>query len=1024
MATVYSLIVWGGSAGKSAASWSTSTHRFTLTNNGLRTGQAIVATETKAGLTANNTYYANSTRTGATANEFYLYDTYAQAVAGSTDFRTLTGTTSTLLFKSKYYTDISDATRWGNATPASARIYSGIKSILSARATATGDEVWECGESFSDLVVTGDAVLDINTLQAKSLLITSRVDGVRSTAWHGSTGAVVLGSGYVIANQSSYSTFEGFQINRKNVVIDGISFIAANSYGVNAIRVIGLGAILRNCVFSAPQGAGITVYGQNCRLQNCIAYNSDKNYDIYAYSYFPVFENCGAFNGNYGWYGVASATGTYINCTAVGCTTPWYTENPEGVNASFFTEHHNNGSEDHGGAWFPAQFQAGVVVPATSVTVTQATLDGVANTGVFTTVADHGFVNGDPIRFRATTIPGGLAKSTGYWVRTTVDTKVFHIYDTYANAINTGAITGRKTVSSVGSAVAYTTKNTTNSVYTLTADNSTYRDYAGGDFRPKASDESAPLVNNGYAISGGYSYDILDHFRPSYNPDGTEAWSIGPFEYQKGHSESGKPPITVTFAGVLSGSTIRIFPTGTQTVTASDTNTDGNDYVPAGVSESTYDYTIYKDGYVPIRATGVGFYDGLSTAISQVVDRAYTASSGLSYGTTATVNTSTKVFTIGANTTGQNWYSFWIEQYRQQSDLYNKPFPLQPNGPNSFSLLDGYELDSGDFVYLTRDGIRYASTAGATTAQWAAILTVGVSSGMRVRYQQTDGGTTQQATATSGNMDELIQIYGDSTHGNFDYRSYLVLKVQEMGYDQAEANAVSLYGSLEDQLYVIGLAPTANGIATGNPSLANPPTITDHAGSPITWNSKAFSVTIEDSSAGNSGTDIMRWLRYYFETGGTFQSKDAFNWHDLVQTNGADFKTVRGKLYGDTGATLKGVRVIKNGSTDSHTDFTLHTADDGTTFAPPVNVDIIITNMIIGSMFAVYKESDMSEIVPPTVANTSNHISQYVYTSDINIVVRVRKATEYPKYIPYEYSGTITASGFSLSVSQVLATIA
>lgn len=52
-----------------------------------------------------------------------------------------------------------------------------------------------------------------------------------------------------------------------------------------------------------------------------------------------------------------------------------------------------------------------------------------------------------------------------------------------------------------------------------------------------------------------------------------------------------------------------------------------------------------------------------------------------------------------------------------------------------------------------------------------------------------------------------------------------------------------------------------------------------------------------------------------------FGGLNDFDYHDLVQTNGTAFKTVRGKVYGDTGATLKGVRVVQSDGTTSHADF-------------------------------------------------------------------------------------------------------
>lgn len=388
----------------------------------------------------------------------------------------------------------------------------------------------------------------------------------------------------------------------------------------------------------------------------------------------------------------------------------------------------------------------------------------------------------------------------------------------------------------------------------------------------------------------------------------------------------------LAFAGLVAGSQVVVYTAGS-TTELFRTNSSGTSetWSQAGGSDTTVDYTVMRAGRLPIRVTGLVVNSAVvTTPISQVVDRSYVASTGLTFGTTATVNTGTSRFTVTTATTVQNWYSFMIESWIAQSALRNRTFPISSNGPNSFTL-EGWEFSSG-INFLSRDGLRYTAS-GVATMIYAALYSVDTAAGLQIRYQQTDGGTTTNA-ATTGPIDQLIQVYGDASHGNFDRRSWLTLKVQEDGYDQAETNAIATYGNLEDQLYVIGLNPVSNGLPTGAPTVNGSPTITDHGASPVTWNSKAFSITITDSAAGNTGEALMRWIRYNLDLGGTFQGKPAFNWHDLVQTNGTSFKTVRGAVYGDTGAALKGVRVVMSDGTTPHPGFNLHTADDGTTFAP------------------------------------------------------------------------------------------
>ena len=487
----------------------------------------------------------------------------------------------------------------------------------------------------------------------------------------------------------------------------------------------------------------------------------------------------------------------------------------------------------------------------------------------------------------------------------------------------------------------------------------------------------------------------------------------------------------IAFTGLVAGTSIQVFTSGTQTKLFGDNSTAGSTFAfdDATAGTITVDYTIQRVGYFPQRVTGVsltGAVGGqLEVQVAQVVDRAYSASSGLTYGTTAIVtvgsnpatNPGTKTFQLTTPSTVQNWYSFWVEQWIDLGNatgeaLANVAFPLSQNGPNSFTLGDDWTFSDGatSIALLSRDGLRYTNSSGVLQKSWAAILTNGVPSGARVRYQQTDGGTTVNAAVTSGNMDELVQIFDT---GVFDYRGYLVLKVQEMGYDQAEANAVTLYGTLEDQLYVVGLVPSPNAIAIGNPALANPPTITDHGASPVTWNSLPFSLTITDSAAGNTGTDIMRWLRYSFETGGSFQGKNAFDWHDLVQQNGDAFRTVRGVVYGDTGAALKGVRVVTNAGAQ-HPDFTAHTADSGTVFVPTFPASASAT-VLTDTRVQLYNVTTSTELNNAFVTGTAY---SFVVSSGVTVGDTVRLRACKKGRIAAEATAVWSSGGVTFLLSQ------
>lgn len=536
--------------------------------------------------------------------------------------------------------------------------------------------------------------------------------------------------------------------------------------------------------------------------------------------------------------------------------------------------------------------------------------------------------------------------------------------------------------------------------------------YVGNDFRPAST--SSPQVEAGVTPYGYPTDDVGDRFRPDYMNGGAAVLDVGPFEYDHGY---GPWPTSdyygLEFTGLVAGSKVKVFTTGTDTELFSDASSSTTETWSVNSSgTATVDYTIQKAGYYPIRVTGVvvtGGPDGiLATPIQQVIDRAYVASSGLTINTNVFANASTKKFGLTTASTGQNFYSYMIEQWIALGDTgeayANKQFPLVTNGPNSITCLDGWEFDlttySSSIANLSRDGLRYVDSSGAMTATWAALLSAGVPSGEQVRYQQTDGGTVQSAAAT-GNIDQLIQVYGDASHGNFDYRGYLVCKVQGDGLDQAEVDVIGQYGNLEDQLYVIALAPASNGIAAG---AVTGITITDHGASPATWNSKSFSITITDTGT-HTGEEIVQYVR----------GLNDFDYHDLVQTNGTEFKTVRGKVYGDTGATLKGVRVVQSDGTTSHADFNLHTADDGTTYIPPLPPAAAESTVLADSRVQLFNVTTDTEIDNVFVTGTSY---SYVITSEASdgdtLRLRVCKLGREPA----EALAVWGASGATFLVSQ------
>lgn len=434
----------------------------------------------------------------------------------------------------------------------------------------------------------------------------------------------------------------------------------------------------------------------------------------------------------------------------------------------------------------------------------------------------------------------------------------------------------------------------------------------------------------------------------------------------------------IRFTSLQTDSQVIVYEEGTTNIiTSVSSSTDVFDWREGYVADRNVDYTILKEGYLPIRVTSFPLGNSVAPVqAQQVEDRTYSASTGLTFGTTVTVDTVAKTFAVTTATTVQNLRNALIEFWRAETSLRNVEFPVITNGPNSFTFTGGWELTALSFNNLSRDGVRYLDNTGTLTASWAAILSSGIPSGVQSELQQVSAAAPSDARST-GNIDELIQVFGDSTHGNFDYRNYLYIKAQPNGYVEGGVDVVSQYGTLEDQLYnVVVLPEQIDGFTLGDPAITGV-TITDHGATPVSWNGKDYSITITDTG-GNTGEAIHRWLNYNKSLDATFQGFEPFNIFDMVVLAGSSYETQTGEIIGGSGASPKGVRVV-TGSGDPHPFFSRFQADDGTYYEPPQSITLEAPNLTAGRV-QLYNVTTLTEVENTTI--TSGYTAGWVDGTD------------------------------------------
>lgn len=462
-----------------------------------------------------------------------------------------------------------------------------------------------------------------------------------------------------------------------------------------------------------------------------------------------------------------------------------------------------------------------------------------------------------------------------------------------------------------------------------------------------------------------------------------------------------QPADTFTINSSESSSLIQVFTTTTQTVLASATsNTLAYEH-----SGETVDYVIQKAGFIPQRITALALSGDQTVTIELVADPVYDASHGLVYTTDASWSRSLNQLTVPTFAPSvRGVWSLMIDSFIAETTLRNTAYNLSMNGPNSMFLIESAEgASDASIENMTAGGVKYVNTSDVSTAEWVGIQSTGTATGFTGEYQQAAGSGTTNARAT-GSFDELIKSFGDSGHGNFDYRGHLVLKYQPNGYREVRADILDIYGvaAIEPVLYVVGMEPVAINASTGDPVISV--TITDES-SPVSWNGKDFSITVLDNAT-NTGENILRELNYNLSLDATYQGKDPFNWPEMVKELGTGYDTLRGITEDDLTPALKGVRVIRNPGATAHPDFSRFMADDGTFFTPDTQGSISAPNLTAGTV-QLYNSTTATLV--ETVTITSGYSKSWTDGTDFTAgdTIRLRWAAKASDLI--EVTGLATA---------------
>ncbi len=247
-----------------------------------------------------------------------------------------------------------------------------------------------------------------------------------------------------------------------------------------------------------------------------------------------------------------------------------------------------------------------------------------------------------------------------------------------------------------------------------------------------------------------------------------------------------------------------------------------------------------------------------------------------------------------------------------------------------------YPYDSVVETSLTKwkgTGIRYLDENGDTTAEWSSLKSVGeIPTGVTGRYQQIEGGETSDFI-NEGAINQVVQIYGDSNHGNIDYDTYLIVKFNPNGYTQARVDVMSFLEltELEPYEYIIPINAVALDAAAGDPDISI--TLIDHSLNPLLVEGKYFDYEIQDNGV-NSGEDILREWNYNLSLSAEYQGFPSFNLGTFIVEYSEKYATELSYVEGqDTPTTTHGVYVSRAGA--YHPDFARFQSNDGTYYVTP-----------------------------------------------------------------------------------------
>jgi len=198
-------------------------------------------------------------------------------------------------------------------------------------------------------------------------------------------------------------------------------------------------------------------------------------------------------------------------------------------------------------------------------------------------------------------------------------------------------------------------------------------------------------------------------------------------------------------------------------------------------------------------------------------------------------------------------------------------------------------------------------------------------------------------------------------------------------------------------------------------------TVTNHGASPVTWQSKQFSLTITTTNDSLTASQIANFINYNISQFATFNGFSGLAFPEMVLPDGSNFQTARGRLIGSLGSLLKGVRVVRSDGITPVSGFTQMQADDGTYYVAPVSANFVVNGLTVNSRLFI-KNITTNTVIYNSIHGSASYTNAYdngtIFTAGDAYEARVTYVNGATAKRPFKLTGTVASTGITLTVAQ------